>query len=276
MKEERFCWFMAESIPASFSPDTIVVYAGEFGGNSDIDDIFYSSGAPLPPPTVNTDFTWNQADSGKWEDGKWTPSGGPPGRIAATQSSCHAANFGDAIGSETRTVFTDDGVTVNAINFSNSMGGSYRLAGSPAYNLIASTGGVLPVVLPSLGVTGGSHAFQAPVSIHANTTADIASGSTLIFNNALNLNGNTLTKSGTGELAIRNDLLTGGGTVSIQQGTVSGNGTVSGDLNNEGGTISPGNSLAEASAVPEPGTVFLIVIGTILFSLWRTRGLKIP
>ena len=33
---------MAESIPASFSPDTIVVYAGEFGGNSDIDDIFYS------------------------------------------------------------------------------------------------------------------------------------------------------------------------------------------------------------------------------------------
>ena len=29
------------------------------------------------------------------------------------------------------------------------------------------------------------------------------------------------------------------------------------------------------SIAPEPGTVFLIVIGTILLSLWRTRGLKI-
>ena len=29
------------------------------------------------------------------------------------------------------------------------------------------------------------------------------------------------------------------------------------------------------SIAPEPSTVFLIVIGTILLSLWRTRGLKI-
>ena len=79
-------------------------------------------------------------------------------------------------------------------------------------------------------------------TLQANTTANVASGATLVFNNALNLNSNTLTKSGNGEMAIRNVLITGGGTVNIQQGTISGNGTIGGDVNNGGGTISPGNS----------------------------------
>ena len=51
-----------------------------------------------------------------------------------------------------------------------------------------------------------------------------------------------MTKTGNGEMAVRNDLITGGGTIDVQQGMVSGNGTISGDVNNNGGTISPGNS----------------------------------
>jgi len=175
-------------------------------------------------------------------------------------SSHHTATFADSIGSDTRTVFTDVGVTVNTINFANTMGGSYRLAGGPAYNLIASTAGPLPLLTVS---AGGSHEFQAPLSIHANTTADIADGSTLVLNNALTLNGNTLTKTGTGDLAIRNDLLTGGGMVSLQEGTLAGNGTVGGDVINDGGTISPGNSLGAASIVPEPGTWLLTALGLL-------------
>ena len=54
--------------------------------------------------------------------------------------------------------------------------------------------------------------------------------------------GNTLTKTGVGTLAINNNVLTGGGTVNCEQGTCSGTGTIGGDLNNGGGTISPGNS----------------------------------
>ena len=43
-------------------------------------------------------------------------------------------------------------------------------------------------------------------------------------------------------LAGKGAVVTGGGTVNIVQGTVSGNGTVGGDVTNAGGTISPGNS----------------------------------
>ena len=225
------------SLPASFVPDTIVVYGGIFGGNSSIDRIFYSSGAGPPPPP--TDFNWNVTDSGSWEEALNWSSGGPPGDPIKPGRSHHTAIFGDAIGSEARTVFTDAGVSVNSISFTNTMGGTYRLAGGPAYNLIVSTAGPLP----SLAVSGGgSHDFQAPLGIHADTAANIEGGSTLVLNNSLTLNGNTLTKTGTGELAIRNDLLTGGGMVSLQQGTLSGNGAVSGDLNNSGGTVAPGNS----------------------------------
>ena len=83
------------------------------------------------------------------------------------------------------------------------------------------------------------------------------------MNNALNLNGNTLTKTGDGELAIRNDLLTNGGTVNVQQGIVSGNGTISGDVTNDGGIISPGNA-SSVSAVPEPVAAVSLLVAVLL------------
>ena len=46
-----------------------------------------------------------------------------------------------------------------------------------------------------------------------DTAADVATGSTLSFNNALNLNGNNLAKTGAGTLLINNALNSGGGTV---------------------------------------------------------------
>jgi hypothetical protein len=42
-------------------------------------------------------------------------------------------------------------------------------------------------------------------------------------------------------LNINNDLNTGGGSVLLVAGALSGGGTVSGDLTNDGGTLSPGN-----------------------------------
>ena len=43
-------------------------------------------------------------------------------------------------------------------------------------------------------------------------------------------------------MAINNKLTTAGGSVNLQQGTVSGSGTVGGNLNNSSGTVAPGNS----------------------------------
>ena len=79
------------------------------------------------------------------------------------------------------------------------------------------------------------------------------------------LNGNTLNKNGLGTLAINNSVLTGGGTLNCAEGTCGGTGTISGDLNNEGGTISLGNSpgglSSEGPVVPEPATWMLLAIG---------------
>ena len=57
-------------------------------------------------------------------------------------------------------------------------------------------------------------------------------------------------------------LTTAGGSINIQQGTVSGHGTIGGDVNNDGGTISPGgSSLSESNVVPEPGSWALLLLG---------------
>ena len=221
---------------------------------------------PPPPPPALTDFEWQSADSGDWnENSNW--DGGPPGNQADLLSSRHTATFGDAIGSASRTVVTDTAVTVNSISFTNTMGGRYTIAGGPSMNLNTSTNGTAP----SLAVSGGSHQFQVPVAVDANTIANIAGGGTLTFNNALDLTGNTLTKTGTGTLDINNVLTTGGGSVINQQGILSGVGTIEGDVINDG-TLSPGGSAGSTSVVPEPTTMFLALIGLAgLLGLLRRR-----
>jgi hypothetical protein len=88
----------------------------------------------------------------------------------------------------------------------------------------------------------GTHEFQADVNLHDDTTVDVASNSTLAFDGALNLMGKILTKTGAGTMAINNRVTLAGGTVVGAQGTISGDGTIGGDVYNEGGTLSPGNS----------------------------------
>jgi len=213
-------------------------------------------GTPGPAPTS---FTWQADGLGDWTlPGSWAPAGGPP------NSSGHTAVFGGLI-TKTTTPVTNSAVTVNALQFNNS-NHSYAIAGQGSVNLEISTGS--NPKLPTIGVLAGSHQFQANVNLLSNTTADVASGSTLSFNNELNLMGQTLTKTGGGTLAINNELTTAGGTVNILQGTVSGVGTIGGDVINDGGTISPGSS-SSATAVPEPAGLVLLLVGAIGLGLRR-------
>jgi len=230
-----------------------------------------TTGPPQPP---GTDFTWNTSESGNWvaRDSWLGPSdypgltidiGIPPASTPDRQS----ALFGDAIGSTSRTVFTDTSVSVNAIHFDNSAA-NYAIAGNGSVHLLASTRPVNPN--PAINVAAGnSHQFQAIVGFHADGTVDIASGATLTFNNALNLNGKALTKTGEGTLAINNVLSSGGGTLNCSEGSCSGSGTIGGDVNNNGGTISPGNSPGvmaiegSISVIPEPSSFALAAIGLV-------------
>ena len=229
--------------------------------------IFYLDGDALGPVALATTFTWKDDISGVWNDsGNWTRDGSGG---SFPNSNQHTAVFGDAVGSNTRNVFTDVSVTVNSIRFENTMGGNYRIGGGPSINLVATTSA--SPVPPTIEVSQGTPEFQAPVHLLNDTTANVASGATLIFNNALDLMGNTLTKTGDGTLAIHNDLITSGGTVSLQQGSISGNGTVGGDVNNDGGTISPGNS-SGVSGVPEPSGLILMMMALLgVFGVQRWR-----
>ena len=212
-----------------------------------------------------TDFTWTQDGLGDWASNtNWMPGTRPP------DGPNHKAIFADTANITGPTnVSTAAPVTVNRIEFSNTTH-SFLIGGFGSVNMSATT---TPIPEdPSMSVQG-THQFQAAVNLLNDTTVDVASDSTLTFNETLNLMNQTLTKTGAGTMAVRNDLVSGGGTVQIGQGTVSGNGTIGGDVNNDGGTVSPGNSPGVLSIngnysqgdgpgqVPEPTALILLALG---------------
>lgn len=147
------------------------------------------------------------------------------------------AMLGDVI-QQARTVVVDEDIVLRSLTFDNA--NTYAVAGTGVItfeHVDAATGGHA-----NIDVTQGSHQFQTSVSLSSDTDVDVANGAMLMFNNVLELGGNTLTKMGPGTVAINNQLNTGGGTINVMEGTVSGSGIIGGDVVNDGGTISPGNS----------------------------------
>ncbi len=186
-------------------------------------------------PPIN--LTWSADTSGDWSSAaSWTPPGSPN---AAT----HTAVFGNSTTGPTTAVLTSD-VTVNRIEFNSPQ--PYAIAGLYSVSLEIDPDDPSDPSdafgFPTLSATAGSHQVQANVNLQANTTADIAAGATLEFVNRLNLNDNTLTKSGDGTLLVNNSFNTGSGTIVNSGGVLGGGGSIGGDVQNSGGTVAPGNS----------------------------------
>jgi len=232
------------------------VNTGEGAGlNSSSQFVFDAVGGTGVVSTMPVDFTWNVDASGDWtQRNRW--NSGVPG-VDNNVNANHTVTFGPIIESRS-TVFTNSDVTVRAITFDNS--NSYNVSGHGTISLVQGTAAGAPVQ-SSITVSEGSHQFQAPVSLQNDTSLDVASGATLTFNNALNLNINDLTKIGDGTLAINNVLGTGGGTVNCEAGFCTGIGIIRGTLNNASGTVSPGISPGSLSAVPEPAAWLLVTLG---------------
>jgi hypothetical protein len=198
--------------------------AQEFVGLSEV----RFEGTALPPPATRT---WNVDSFGSWlQNSNWDPGFAP-------NANTHNAIFGSAI-TASRTVVADQSVTAKSITFANT--NAYVIAGAGNVNLDADTGSAMLTVTG--GAVAGAHQFQAVVDLRDNTTANIGSGAAIAFNHRLNLNGNTLTKTGTGTLSINNLLNSGGGSVVCQEGICNGSGRVGGNLTNSGGTVAPGQS----------------------------------
>ena len=208
--------------------------------------------------------TWNQNQSGDWNDSNnWDGGGFPNGND-------RDAILGSIIASP-QTVFTNTVVTVRSIEFNSS--NTYAVSGTGSITMEAGSRNI------SLDVGQGSHEFQVPVRLNGNTDVNITEGASLEFVHRLGLNGNTMTKEGGGTLKISNTLNTGGGTVTGVAGTISGGGTISGDLNMIGGILAPGESPVTIAVignldpvvVPEPVSQVLIVLGGIMLLVIRRR-----
>ena len=235
---------------------------GNNGRDSAWDDVKIFEISALDPATV---FAWNQDGLGDWANQlNWSITGAPPDADRANNQN-HTVVFGDTISGITTPV-TNLPVTINRIEFTNTSH-SYFIAGGGNINLMANTAS--SPLNPSISVIG-THEFQVDVNLHADTTVDVASSSSLTFEGALNVMGRTLTKSGPGTLALNNQVTLVGGTLVGIQGTINGDGTIGGNLINEGGTISPGKSANVG--VPEPATLLLIFCALLsLATFARTR-----
>ena len=217
------------SVKVGFDPNDLpefnelVLFDFEGGTQAAFDNLLVTG---VPEPTT-VERSWRNDDSGSWLDVyNWV--GGPP-----PNSNDRVAILGTAISSP-KTVFIDTTATVKGIQFTSPH--TYAVAGPGNLNLEADSGNA------SIDVQSGTHQFQVAVNLNSETDLSADSDASIAFQNVLNLNGNNLNTSGSGTISINNRTNAGGGTVNVASGTVGGDGTIGGDVDNSGGTVSPGNS----------------------------------
>ncbi|MCH2130054.1 MAG: hypothetical protein MK179_12970 [Pirellulaceae bacterium] len=151
---------------------------------------------PTLPVGDPISFSWKSDQSGDWQQsGNWDPVGMP-------NAVNHSATFGDVI-STTQTVFTNIPVSVREVQFDSVQG--YVVVG--AGTILVSQGTSSATTISALQ---GTNQFQAAVKLLTNTSVDVSGAAAVIFDNALDVNGNRLTNSGEGTLVINNQLFMGG------------------------------------------------------------------
>lgn len=213
------------------------------GGNVQIDDIVLTAGVG---PLV-TDYEWTATGSGNWNQAtNWTPTG-IPGVIAGRQT----ARLGSSIAAN-QTIFNNSVRNLISLEIDNA--NSYAIAGVGSLEFQADASGPA-TILPSITVAQGSHQLQLAVNLQDDTTIVVAAGASLDLNNQINLNGHTLTTSGT--VRINNSTIGGGSVVSagaLQTASVA---SFGGDLTSTGAML---------VSVDENGGDFFQVAGNAILS----------
>jgi glucose/arabinose dehydrogenase len=230
-------WTIDLSSIDPFSPDP---------GESQIDWLSFATGSSAPVDRIvyngvtillddiaigssTTVSSWQTSGLGEWSN----PSNWSGGNVPDTPS--ESASFGTRVTTPT-VVVSDQDVTVGAINFNSQ--NNYTIVGAGTLTL---AGGATTALI-NVGDANVPHEFQIAVNFASDADIVVQEGSTLTFQNRVDVNGHTLTISGGGTLTFNNEVALDGGSISMASGALSGSGSLAGDLQNIGGTVAPGNS----------------------------------
>ena len=172
-------------------------------------------------------ISWDVDSQGAWDSGlNWDP-------IAIPDANTTKAVLGP-VTTSTKTIAVDNMRTVQAIDFNSPHG--YAVAGTGVLTIESDDPGTTPSVID---VLDGDHEFQVEVKLNNDATAQTVPAGQLDFNNALNLNGQTLTIPSGSNVNINNSIISGSGGTIDNSGLLGGGGTVSGNLTSDAsGTIS--------------------------------------
>lgn len=161
--------------------------------------------------------SWVAGGTGTWDElTNWYYWGRP-------DTNYEIATLGSAIASNT-TITMNGNYTFKGLRFRNS--NSYIIDGPGEITLSADSGHAV------LDVQQGIHRIANPVTLYSDTDWNVAAGARLFFQDALNLNGQTLTVTGPGQRNIDGAfLLLGGKLVTDGQNQISFSATTQATLN---------------------------------------------
>lgn len=209
--------------------------SGSTSGEYELDYVRFASGgfSPLGAAADPNRLVWTSTALGQWGDvTNWSNSNSAPGvpNGSATTAVFSGADFAS------RTVAIDGDYTIKAIEFDATNNSQYGLVGLGSLTLSSNAGSAAINVANS---PAAGHEFQVAVELASNTDVSTAPGSSVQFNNLLNLGGNTLSVTTGSTAAINNNLDSGTSGTLDNQGNLFGTGRVNGSLVN-GGRVAPG------------------------------------
>ena len=203
-----------------------------------LDDLAYSTNE-----SADLEVAWDRPGHGSWtEASSWRGTSRTDGAGFVPDGADRTAVFGTGL-TQDAVVVIDDDVTTKRIEFDNDSQ-QYSIAGTA--NIVLDDEANTQA---DIEVHSGHHQFLAALRLEDDTTATAAPGTVLDFNNAIDLNGHTLTLAGDGEINLLNRVITGNGGLVANAGLLGGSGWIDGDLANTG------------TLTAEPGTAGLSVTG---------------
>ena len=176
--------------------------------------------------------TWLSSSDGRWREGQnWNWLWG------IANEAEEVAVF-DASGGGTVNVELLDATTVGGIRFHGSA--SHTIFGTAPLSIDSAA------TDKTIHVRAGQHTIQAPLSLPAGTTIDVAAASKLTLDSTVLVSADSLTVKGSGELSVDQTLSFndqgGAGLTIIENAILTGSGQIGGHVTNTSGTVDPGNS----------------------------------